>query len=255
MIVELKELLYAELAYAHFNARRTSEKASNETIRTGDIGGAPFLADTSRPESEYYNRLVIPPDLESIDEIVKQVPASIMAVELFQTHSAESDYACLSDAGFRMGSSLCYLVSTPQVERAEFHRVRRLNSNEAPLFMEMLELSGASFSDEKRRHSMTFFCTDIFHCFVAYDDDDQPTGWATMFVDNGFAFLGNAFTLPRYRNQGFHGALISARLKFANELNLLCVFTDVQNGSQSHGNCFKKGFRALSVNSIWKRAS
>ena len=39
-----------------------------------------------------------------------------------------------------------------------------------------------------------------------------PAGGATLFADDGLAFLAGSATSPAYRNQGVHTALLQARL-------------------------------------------
>ena len=74
-----------------------------------------------------------------------------------------------------------------------------------------------------------------------------------MYVGSGFAFLGNAETLPQNQNKGFHSALIAARMNDIEPLGLGQVFTDVVPGSQSHNNCERLGFNLRAVNQIWER--
>jgi N-acetylglutamate synthase-like GNAT family acetyltransferase len=131
--------------------------------------------------------------------------------------------------------------------------VRELQPDQRDLFFDLLELSGASFPQAKRRTTNQFYCTTEFRCFVAFDSTNQPAGWATMYVGDGVAFLANAYTLAAYRGKGAHSSLLHARLQLACEMQLTHVFTDVEPASQSHRNCERCGFRLLSVNSIWTR--
>ena len=137
--------------------------------------------------------------------------------------------------------------------RSREYNVVELRPDQREYFFDLLELSGAAFPSEKRSASRHFYCTEAFRCLVAFDADDQAAGWATMYVDDGTAFLANAFTLPEHRGKGTHSTLLSARLNLASQLQLTYAFTDVEPASQSHRNCERSGFGLLSVNSIWKR--
>ena len=172
---------------------------------------------------------------------------------LLKLQQTEENSACLLNAGFVPAQSLCYLVAVPETTPSTEYTVLELRPDQRDYFFDLLELSGASFPAEKRNASRHFYCTEAFRCLVALDAADRPAGWATMYVGGGAAFLANAYTLPERRRQGFHSALLAARLNLASQLQLTHAFTDVEPASQSHRHCERCGFRLLSVNAIWKR--
>lgn len=253
MIDELNSLLEAELGYAYFNARRTTVESPNNAISRSSIKGVSHVADSNRPLSEYYNRAVVHPDSESLAELLQHIPATVRAIELLIPQQTEENFTCLLNAGFTPAFNLCYLIAIPSPTPSPECTVLELRADQRDFFFDLLELSGAAFPAEKRRVSGHFYCTESFRCLVAFDSDNQPMGWATMYTDGGTAFLANAFTLPEHREKGVHSALLSARLNLASQLQLSSAFTDVEPASGSHRNCVRHGFRLLSVNNIWKR--
>lgn len=253
MIPELTSLLEAEIHYAHFNARRTSVNASDDAISKSSINGVSQVRDSSRPQNEYYNRAVVHPVVTSVAVVLRHIPASVEAIELLFPQQTEENFACLPDNGFTPATSLCYLAATPNEMRSPECTVVQFQPYPRDVFFDLLEQSGASFPQEKRNATQQFYCTEEFRCLVAFNADDQPAGWATMYIEGGTAFFANAFTLPEQRGTGVHAALLNTRLTLANHLGLTHAFTDVEPASQSHRNCERSGFRLLSVNSIWKR--
>ena len=253
MLVKLKLLFEAELRYAYFNARRTAFGTTNDAISVSYGKSFGHIEDLSRSQSEYYNRVVVHPDAASVAEILKQIPLTSLAIELVIPQQTNQNFTCLLNAGFRPSNSLCYLVAHPSSTTSMGMDVRELQSDQRDFFFDLLELSGASFPPEKRRATSHFYCSDEFRCFVAFDSTNRPIGWATMYVCNEMAFLANAYTLPSHRAKGAHTALLNARLDLASRLQLPYAFTDVEPASQSHRNCDRRGFRLLSVNTIWTR--
>lgn len=253
MIDELNQLMTTELTYASFNAQRTASSLTIGPVLHTSPAGIPYLVDASRPDSEYYNRAVIPANFESLDEELATLPITVQAVELLIPQQTEAVFSALRRFKFIPLASLCYLTTAPTSTKPE-HNVVQLRPDQTDDFFDLVELSGASFSPEKRNATRKFYCNDTFRCFVAYDQHDKPAAWATMYVSKDTAFLANAFTLPAFRGTGYHAALLSERVRIASTLGLDDLYTDVQPATQSHRNCQRSGFRLLTVNSIWKRA-
>jgi len=225
VISELTSLLDAELSYACFNAQRTSGGAPADAISISNTGNVYFITDSSRPQSPYYNRAVVHPEAASLVETLREVPSNVRAVELLFPQQTKQNFGCLLDAGFKPANSLCYLTAIPTKIAVGDMSVKELRTDQRDYFFDLLELSGASFPQEKRDATRDFYCTESFRCFVAYDASDQPAGWATMYVNNGTAFLANAFTLVDHRRKGTHSALLSTRLNIASQLQLPHAFT------------------------------
>lgn len=135
------------------------------------------------------------------------------------------------------------------------HRVERLWPEQADEFFDLLDLSGADFSETKRRMKRPFYCTEQFRCHVAYAENGEPTGWATSYrcEDGESLFFANAYTLPEFRCQGFHSALLQARLNEVISLGAKRAFTDVEPGSPSQRNAERLGFRIVADSAIWHR--
>ena len=215
-------------------------------------GAVRFISDPLRPSSPYYNRAVFTAGFDSKNARFPAFPGGIQTVELLIPQQTEDIFAELLKLGFVPRTSLCYMATTPS-RRETNHRVEKLNEGQSDYFFDLLELSGAIFSPQKRQRTRCYYCTPQFNCFVAYDSD-VPAGWATMYVNKGSAFFANAYTIPEYRDRGVHASLLAARLSVANELGLAKVYTDVEPTTTSHRNCQKAGFDLLTVNSIWKRS-
>ena len=134
--------------------------------------------------------------------------------------------------------------------------VERLTPDRGDEFLDLIERSGAKFSEGVRERKRDYYCTDTFRCYVCFTEEGEPAAMATMYVseENGSGFFANACTFPEFRCRGFHSALLAARLNEVVELGLRCAFTDVEPGTQSHQNCERHGFRLLTTNAIWTRA-
>jgi GNAT superfamily N-acetyltransferase len=249
----LDRLARAELAFAAFNAHRTSA-APEIGIEYREAAPWLHVCDPSRPQHPYYNRALAARVGSLTPEALDTLPEAVVAIEL---RPAELDPA-LADAllarGFRPRCTLCYL-GAPATRQSghRLHVVERLAPAQVDLFLDALESAGTPFPPERRDAKRPFYCTERFHAFVARDPQGEIAGWATMFVQDGSAFLGNAYVPPRGRGRGVHAALLAARLDAAADAGLDEVFTDVEHGSQSHGNCERAGLRTLSVNTIWQR--
>jgi GNAT superfamily N-acetyltransferase len=74
-----------------------------------------------------------------------------------------------------------------------------------------------------------------------------------MYLHNETAFLGNTFTRPEHRRNGYHMALLAARARHAMSVGATVIYTDVEHGSQSHHNCERAGMRTVSINTIWAK--
>ena len=254
LLESYRMLVSAELNYAYFNALRTTPDLSGEGIKLVNSGKISFLVDSSKPGSPYFNRAVLPPDLESLESEIKKLPTEISGIEVMMPQQTEVISKLLMAAGFVPGYSLCYLVAKTAEKVAVAHEVVRLGPDQTDEFFDLLDLSGAAFTKEKRELKQSFYCTDQFRCYVARNELGQSTGWGTMYVSDGIGFLANSFTLPEFRCQGFQTALLHTRLNESLDLKLDCAFTDVEPGTQSHQNCERAGFQLLSNNVIWQRS-
>lgn len=183
-------LIEAELEYALFNAERTCPEGA-EDIALKSFGDLPGLLDPSRPGIAYFNRIVI------VDEEFdpQSLPAEVKGVEVLMPGQSDQNAKSLLAAGFSPQSSLCYLIAQLKEKVTVEARVEKLSPKQTDHFFDLLELSGVDFPADKRTFKKQFYCNGRFRSFVAYSPDGEPTGWATSFVNNGSAFLANAFSL------------------------------------------------------------
>lgn len=258
-LAEARErLVGAELAVAHFNARRTCAAGSEDAIRRGAVAGFEVLLDASRPSNPYYNRAVPTGSAALSDDSLEALPAGVVALETAPAQLDPGSAERLAARGYLPAWQLCYLAAEPREHVGvglAGPAVVRLGANERERFFDLLEIEGVPFPPERRAAKAAHYCTDGFRSYVALAQHGEPTAWSTMYVGDGFAFLGNSFTRPEHRRRGAHAALLAARIADAAALGLAIAFTDVEHGSQSHANCERAGFRTLTIRMIWtKRA-
>jgi len=250
-----QRLLPAEIAYAHFNALRTTEHGHCPGIRRDTTEAFEYLLDPSRPTSLYYNRAIGRAAESLSDAALRSLPPGIVGLELTPTQLTSAVAAQLLELGFMPAYQLCYLGASPKSGIAVEREVVRLDSSQIDFFFDLLQLEGVDFPPDKRARKRSYYCTEQFQTYVVKAADRTVCGWSTMFVHGKVAFFGNSFTLPKFRQSGAHSALVAARLNAAAKLGLEAAYTDVVHGSQSHYNCERAGFRTLTVNTVWaKRA-
>ena len=83
----------------------------------------------------------------------------------------------------------------------------------------------------------------------------EPAAAAFMAMQGRLALLAGDSTLPRFRRQGWHGALIQARLKFASEQGCDLATASTLPGSASQANYERLGFRLVYTKLIMTRAA
>lgn len=250
-------LVDAELALALFNALRTASAPDLSGIQRGHHGDVEFLLDPTRPASPYYNRAVGRLPDSWTEAAFSALPTGVAGIEIAPQQLSAEVASRLAAMNFRSAHALCYLGMEP---RAAYGTgvgtgtgAQRLDASQTDTFFDLLELQGVAFPQAKRALKRGHYCTEQFQVFMTRQADGQPTAGATMFVNDGIGYLGNVFTLPAFRGQGCHAALLSARLQAAAALHLEMVFTDVAFGSQSHHNCERAGFGVITVNTVWTR--
>lgn len=252
--LRLDRLARAELAFAAFNAQRTSAELETR-IAYREVAPWLHVCDPSRPHHPYYNRALAARVGSLTSEALNALPEAAVAIELRPAELTLELADALLARGFRPRGTLCYLgARVTRRSGVRPHAVERLTSAQADVFLDALEGAGTPFPPERRAAKRPFYCSERFQAFVARDSQGEIEGWATMFVQDGSAFLGNAYVPPPKRRRGVHAALLAARLDVAADAGLQEVFTDVEHGSQSHVNCEHAGLQTLSINTIWQRA-
>lgn len=236
----------AEIGYAYFNANRTLETGKTikpELVET-EFGFG--LVDKNRPSNPYYNRIVISAHVKELNIRNEQLLSFIQAIEVQMPQQTTETSKKLLSSGWVPKGSLCYLLCQPNRLLEERQTVRKLDENESSLFFDTIGLPL-----EKRKPE--FYCNNQFQCYLAYTRSGEVAGWATMYVGEGFVFLGNAETLHQHQRKGYHSAILAVRLNEVMKLDLGVAYTDVLPGRQSHMNCLAAGFTNLAVNQIWGR--
>jgi GNAT superfamily N-acetyltransferase len=251
----LEQLPEAELEFAYFNALRTTPASTTAGISRGNTTAFTYLIDTGRPESTYYNRAATLSTTSLSDSTLAELPQHVGAIETKPADLTPESAFLLHKLGFIPQYQLCYLACKPSYGQPATYEVERLHSTQVDVFFDLLERQGVSFSPDKRAAKRQYYCTEQFQAYIARSADGTIAGWTTTFMGNNYAFFGNAYTLPEYRRSGVHSALLVARLTAAAEFGVQIAYTDVEHQSQSHYNCERAGFRTLSINTIWGKAS
>ena len=82
----------------------------------------------------------------------------------------------------------------------------------------------------------------------------EPAAVATLRIRDGVASLGGGATVPRFRGNGCHLALLRHRLDVAYMLGCALVVSGADFGSGSFRNQLRSGLRLAYVESGWKRS-
>lgn len=137
------------------------------------------------------------------------------------------------------------------VSQSNVH-VERWTEARADDFLALLKTSGLTCSDQVWKSKKSFYCTESFRVYVAYLDG-IPCAWATSYLENNLAILGNAFTQEHARGKGCQTELLTTRVQDAIDLGAERVLTDVLSGSVSQKNCRRIGFQPDVVRQVWLR--
>lgn len=126
--------------------------------------------------------------------------------------------------------------------------VRLAGISEAKLFGELMCL-GFGFPPKLAPFWSSPVGKQGWSCHVAYWND-IPVGTATMYVADGYAWLGGGTTLPEYRSRGVQGALICDRLNVGAGLGVDVFAVETVEPAPgknrtSYDNLLRWGFRPL----------
>ena len=83
--------------------------------------------------------------------------------------------------------------------------------------------------------------------------DDEPAAVASLRIRDGVASLGGGATIPRFRGNGCHLALLQHRLDVAYLLGCTLVMSGADFGSGSFRNQLRSGLRLAYIESGWRR--
>ena len=250
-----------DLAYARFNARKTVATAAPSEFRVERIGDAIATFDPAR-EDGYYQRVI---GLGGSDAAVAREALArygrdgAVRMDLRGDPEPELGDALLA-AGLLPAAPLLYLGAelprggAPSRATDGAVTVERWTNDRADEFLDLLQHEVGPIAGEIREARRPFFGTDTFRVFVAAVDGERA-GWATSFVAENAAFLGNAFTRPELRRRGAQGALVRARLRDAERMGVDCAITDVSPDTESARNAQRAGLRPIARFAVWERAA
>lgn len=257
--IDLNRLVHAELEYAKFNAVRTTNDC-DAIIELESNDAFASICDSSRPASGYYNRAVCKHASSLSLSKLDLLPCNTNGIEVPPSSLTEHGSKHLLGLGFRPAYALCYLAIDPNLAPAiaesftgKGRSVSRLGHNQTDEFFDLLQIEGVDFPPDKRERKRRFYCTEQFVSFVGKDEVGTSCAWATLHINNGIGYMGNAFTLPSHRGSGFQAALLGARLQHARATGVSIVYTDVEHESQSHKNCERAGMRTVTINTVWSK--
>jgi hypothetical protein len=80
----------------------------------------------------------------------------------------------------------------------------------------------------------------------------RPAGIGMLYFHENVAVLCAGSTLPEYRRQGCHTALLSARLRLAVEQDCERIVSWAAAGGQSHANMKRAGLQTVGITSAWR---
>ena len=162
--------------------------------------------------------------------------------------------ALLGREGFRPErfSSVLYTspIPTPVEHAIDIAIVER---EELATFLDTIN-SGFGVPDEVLpilRTNQSFWCDAPNWRLLLARVDGQPAGAAVLSVHAETAYLAAAATLPKFRGEGIHTALISERLKLAIEAGCTAVTGQAEAGSTSQGNQQRAGLGIVHTKCIW----
>lgn len=89
-------------------------------------------------------------------------------------------------------------------------------------------------------------------CFLA-ELDGVAGAAGVLILHEGVALFGGAATVPEMRRRGLQGALLTARMRYAQEHGCDLAMMVTEAGSESQRNAERKGFRVAYTRCKWKR--
>lgn len=242
-------------AYFRFNNQRTLSTELPSELSMTDADGCSIFVDKTR---RYDNQMIIR-DVCKTEQLAKHLQrfSDDISPEISIAPQANTEQlqSWLSNQGFAPLYQLEFLellaadyVATKQ--GPESIAIERWRHDHADAFLALLKTSGVECNDKIWDKKRAFYCTDTFRCFVA-KMKGKPCAWATTFIDDKQAILGNAYTQESYRSQGCQTALLRARIEDAIALGCERLLTDVIPGSTSRNNCTGVGFSSTEIRTVW----
>ena len=82
--------------------------------------------------------------------------------------------------------------------------------------------------------------------------DGIPAGASAIVINDGVGYMASASTLPKYRNRGIQGGMMSIRIAEAAKAGVPEVLHQTSLGSASHRNALRSGMESLFVSAYLK---
>jgi GNAT superfamily N-acetyltransferase len=133
--------------------------------------------------------------------------------------------------------------------------VRRIEAQEAALYARTAAI-GWEQSPEAGSFMVDFALVSAraegLTCFIA-EWNGLPIASGAMALHDGAALLAGASTIPEWRGRGAQGALLRARLQYAETLKCDLAVMGALPGSASQRNAERQGFRIAYTRIKWRR--
>ena len=114
-------------------------------------------------------------------------------------------------------------------------------------------LTSAAAQAANDAFSAAAFETDRPGLLLARDSlDGRPLACATLRISHGVAVLGGMSTRPEERRRGAHAALISWRLRYAEEHDCRYAISLARRGGDSARNLLRFGFTPAYTKTVWQ---
>jgi len=134
-------------------------------------------------------------------------------------------------------------------------RVRVIEPEEARLWSEINARGWSHDHPEYREFLLNFgvmlTARKNSPCFLA-ELDGVPGASGALSIHEGVALFAGAATVPELRRRGLQGALLRARMRYAQEHGCDLAMMVALPGSESQRNAERKGFRIAYTRTKWK---
>jgi GNAT superfamily N-acetyltransferase len=132
--------------------------------------------------------------------------------------------------------------------------VRGIRADEVDLFVDLYQYGfGLPHLNENERRTVGSWLGQAqpdLHLCIAHVDD-HPAGIGILFLRDGIGLLADATTLPDFRGQGCHAAMIEHRITEAAKRDCDLITSFVEFGAGSHRNLGKAGLRVAYTKALW----
>jgi GNAT superfamily N-acetyltransferase len=230
-----------------------------DRIKISSIGSATALRFD---EVGYFNRTYSPDQSvsESLPEIETFYSGGGFAGELIgppEGADGEMNRSCRT-RGWVPGRRYAWLHAPLPMAMAPRHpnefSIRDVLAEERESFLlsylRAFEARPERFAHALRNMRHLFGVTDLL-CLMAWQGK-QPSGVGVLYRAGKVAGLCAGATLPEYRRRGCHAALLTARIRLAEEQGCDEVFAWAIAGGQGHTNMERIGLKTVGITTAWR---